>query len=136
MIWHVRWWYWRCAAFITFDTDATRRRCVTHQNITYKYDAGSAPPVHQPHVAFRLFDGDGGASLPASTTVTIQPAAPAVALSLTDCEPSVTLLESAAQLGVVLDESVQLVPARRIPYSSDCFYVSNSGPSGRPAVHP
>ncbi|MBK7954247.1 MAG: hypothetical protein IPK02_09950 [Candidatus Accumulibacter sp.] len=93
---------------VSFDADATPEavRYLT-QNITYQYNDAPAPESTR-SVAFRLFDGDGGASLPASTSITIQTTAPAATLRLSDLDPGITLAEPAAQLGVLLDASVQL----------------------------
>jgi hypothetical protein len=112
---------------ISFNTNATPEavRQLT-ENLTYQYNDVSAPNGSRT-VAFRLFDGDGGASLPASTTVTIQAANPAAALSLTDLETSVTLSEAAAQLGVVMDENVSVTQGANPITTLTVSYVSSSG---------
>ncbi|MHB1186315.1 PKD domain-containing protein, partial [Thiobacillus sp.] len=102
------------------------------QNITYEHtDAVASAPLGSRSVAFRLFDGDGGASLSTSTTITIQATAPTAALNLADLEASVTLAESAAQLGAVLDTAVQLF-AGAAGFDTGTLTVSYVSSTGRP----
>ncbi|HNH93231.1 MAG TPA: hypothetical protein PK279_12395, partial [Accumulibacter sp.] len=96
---------------VSFNAQATAD-AVRHliQNLSYTYDAAPVPVPSTRTLALRLFDGDGGASLPATVAITISPDSPPVQLVLSDLETSVTISESAAQAGVVLDENVQLAP--------------------------
>ena len=94
---------------ISFAATATPEAVrILAQNITYEFDSTVPAGTTNRTLAMRLFDGDGGASLPAISTVTIQPSAPASTLKLSDLAPSVTVTEAAAQLGFVPDEQVQL----------------------------
>jgi len=77
------------------------------ENITYQYNAGAAP-IGSRTIAFRLFDGDGGASEAQSVTLSIAASAPAAVLALSDLEASLTLTEASAQAGVLIDSAVQL----------------------------
>lgn len=112
---------------ISFNTSATPE-AVRHlvENITYQYNDLTAPNGSRT-VAFRLFDGDGGASIPASTTVTIQASAPTAALTLTELETSVTLSEAAAQLGAVMDENVAVTQGANPITTLTVSYVSSTG---------
>ncbi|WP_300435322.1 PKD domain-containing protein, partial [Zoogloea sp.] len=79
------------------------------ENVTYQYSAAAAPAgTSDRYVAFRLFDNSAAASDPTETLVRIQDTAPASALALVDVVPAVTVSETAARGGVLLDGAVQL----------------------------
>ncbi|MBO3705820.1 MAG: hypothetical protein J5X21_05380 [Candidatus Accumulibacter sp.] len=114
---------------ISFNASATPE-AVRHlvENITYRYDDLTAP-IGSRTVAFRLFDGDGGASAPASTTISIEASAPPAALGLSGLDGSVTLSEATAQLGTVVDENVDVTQGAD---AITTLTVSYAGGSERP----
>ncbi|HRL76514.1 MAG TPA: PKD domain-containing protein, partial [Candidatus Accumulibacter phosphatis] len=112
---------------ISFNASATSE-AVRHlvESITYQYNDTTAPTGSR-SVAFRLFDGDGGASAPASTTISIEASSLQVALGLSDLDDSITLPEAAAQLGAVLDENVAVTQGADPITTLTVSYVSGSG---------
>ncbi|MCM8611447.1 hypothetical protein, partial [Accumulibacter sp.] len=112
---------------VSFNASATAA-AVRHlvENITYRYNDVTAPNGSR-SVAFRLFDGDGGASEPVIATLTIQAANPTAALSLTDLEAVVTLGEAAAQLGAVLDDNVAVTQGANPVTTLTVSYLSSTG---------
>ncbi|HQZ02781.1 MAG TPA: PKD domain-containing protein, partial [Thauera sp.] len=99
------------------------------QNITYAHAAPGASQTDR-YVGFRLFDGDGAASAPQSVLVRIQASVTPATVELQDVESAITLSESAAQTGAVLDPGVQLAYNGATGFDGGSLtvsYVSNTG---------
>jgi large repetitive protein len=100
------------------------------QNITYVNSAPGAAQTDR-YIGFRLFDGDGGASSSTDVLVRIQATVTPPTVDLQDIETAVTLSETQAQAGAVLDPGVQLIYSGATGFNGGSLTVSYALSTGR-----
>jgi uncharacterized lipoprotein NlpE involved in copper resistance len=116
---------------VSFDADATAEAVrALVQSLTYVNTVPGSSQTDR-YLGFRLFDGDGGASAAQQMLVRIQASVAPATVELQDVEPAVTLSESAAQAGVVLDPGVQLIYSGATGFNAGSLTVSYVSSSGR-----
>ena len=116
---------------VSFDADATAEAVqALVQSLTYVNAAPGSSQTDR-YLGFRLFDGDGGAAIQQQMLVRIQASVSPPTVDLQDLESAVTLTESAAQVGVVLDPGVQLAYNGATGFNAGSLTVSYVSSSGR-----
>ncbi|RTL17565.1 MAG: tandem-95 repeat protein, partial [Rhodocyclaceae bacterium] len=116
---------------VSFDADATAEAVqALVQSLTYVNAAPGSSQTDR-YLGFRLFDGDGGASAAQQMLLRIQASVSPATVDLQDLESAVTLTESAAQVGVVLDPGVQLAYNGATGFNAGSLTVSYVSSSGR-----
>ncbi|MCP5224097.1 MAG: cadherin-like domain-containing protein [Thauera sp.] len=116
---------------VSFDADATAEAVqALVQSLTYVNAAPGSSQTDR-YLGFRLFDGDGGASAAQQMLVRIQASVSPATVDLQDLESAVTLAESAAEAGVVLDPGVQLAYNGATGFNAGSLTVSYVSSSGR-----
>ncbi|MBK8918090.1 MAG: hypothetical protein IPM73_08615 [Betaproteobacteria bacterium] len=111
------------------SADAAATRALV-ENITYVNTVPGASQTDR-YIGFRLFDGDGGASQSSDVLVRIQATVTPTTVDLQDVAPLVTLGETQAQAGVVLDSAVQLVYSGANSFNGGSLTVSYVSSTGR-----
>ncbi|MBL8451044.1 MAG: hypothetical protein JNM32_14125, partial [Dechloromonas sp.] len=111
------------------SADAAAARALV-ENITYVNTVPGASQTDR-YIGFRLFDGDGGASQSSDVLIRIQATVTPTTVDLQDVAPLVTLSETQAQAGVVLDSAVQLVYSGANSFNGGSLTVSYVSGSGR-----
>ncbi|MCB1994343.1 MAG: hypothetical protein KDG57_00410, partial [Rhodoferax sp.] len=102
------------------------------ESVTYQ---NSSPPAGTTDrgVSFRLTDGDGGVSAPASLVLRIQATVTPQTVALDDVTTSLPITESQAQAGVLVDDAVQLVYSGATGFANGKLTISYLSSTGRPA---
>ncbi|HRM67977.1 MAG TPA: PKD domain-containing protein, partial [Thauera phenylacetica] len=116
---------------VSFDADATAEAVrALVQSLTYVNTVPGGSQTDR-YLGFRLLDGDGGVSAAQQMLVRIQASVSPPTVDLQDLESAVTLTESAAQVGVVLDPGVQLAYNGATGFNAGSLTVSYVSSSGR-----